>query len=315
MTRSVSAIVPTTGRRASLGAAVESCLGQSVPPAEVIVVVDAAEDVRTALADQWSAERRVRIVPNQASGPSAARMTGVRAAATELVAFLDDDDSWLPTKLERQLAALAAVPDPLRAIVATRCLIRSDHTDYVLPRRLPYPGETFASYLLARPAVVLPRSYVATPSLLASRALFLERPLDLGLAHREDIAWLLDATSHGAAFVYVDEVLTVVDGRTARGALSAEAESTDAAVAWGRKYVTPIDPRLERNYRLAYAARVARRSSGRIDAARVGIAALREGRAAPSAVLSWLYTLLAPRQMPRAIRRVLHGLRSIRSTG
>jgi glycosyltransferase involved in cell wall biosynthesis len=311
----VSAVVPTTGRRASLGGAVESCLGQSVPPAEVIVVVDAPPDVRVTLAERWAADSRVRVVGSEGSGPGAARMSGVRAATSELVAFLDDDDCWLPAKLERQLGVLATTRDPSRVIVATRCLIRSDHTDYVLPRRLPRPGETFAAYLLARPAVVFPRSYVATPSLLASRALFLERPLDLGLAHREDIAWLLDATSHGADFVYVDEVLTVVDGRGARGSLSAEAESAEAAVAWGRRYVAPIDPRLERNYRLAYAARACRRSSGRLEAARLGIATLREGAAAPSAVLSWLYTLLAPRQISPVVRRVLHRLRAIRGSG
>jgi glycosyltransferase involved in cell wall biosynthesis len=84
----------------------ESALAQTAPPAEVIVVDDRSTDdthsVIGALADR---EGRVNYIRRTAgpAGPAATRNVGVRAAQGELVAFLDDDDRWLPGKLEEQL--------------------------------------------------------------------------------------------------------------------------------------------------------------------------------------------------------------------
>jgi glycosyltransferase involved in cell wall biosynthesis len=221
-------------------------------------------------------------------------MTGVRVATGEFIAFLDDDDRWLPPKIETQLAAVPAEPPAAGIVVATRCRIDTGTTAYTLPRRLPSKGETFAEYLLARPAVLLPRSYVATPSLLVSRGLFDRFAFEPDLTQREDIAWLLQVTAAGASFVYVDAVLTVVDGRSDRGGQSVLPQQATDALAWGRAYVRPISPRLE---------------SGRRAALAVGRAALREGTASWSAIVSWAWVVLGPAAVPAPVRRVLHAVR------
>lgn len=104
----VSVIIPTRNRRDRLGAAIASALSQTRPPLEVIVIDDASTDGTGAwLGELARTEPRLRPVLNAvAEGGSEARNAGLRIAAGDAVAFLDDDDEWMPMKLERQTALL-----------------------------------------------------------------------------------------------------------------------------------------------------------------------------------------------------------------
>jgi glycosyltransferase involved in cell wall biosynthesis len=104
----VSVVIPTRDRLEFLRRAVDSVLAQSEPDLELIVVDDASSDGTAAyLAQLGGADGRVRMVRNpHAKGGAGARNDGIRHSRGEWVAFLDDDDEWLPTKLERQLRAL-----------------------------------------------------------------------------------------------------------------------------------------------------------------------------------------------------------------
>ena len=99
----VTVVIPSRNRGALAREAVASVLRQTRPPGEVIVVDDASnpEEARKLAALQGEGVRvlrsRVRV------GGSAARNMGWKAATTALVAFLDDDDVWEPTKLGRQI--------------------------------------------------------------------------------------------------------------------------------------------------------------------------------------------------------------------
>lgn len=98
----ISVIIPAYNRPLELKRAVESVLGQTVPPGEIIVIDDGSEeDPGPALAPFGG---RVTLVRRPHRGPAAARNTGIQAAAGQWLAFLDSDDWWLPQKLERQVA-------------------------------------------------------------------------------------------------------------------------------------------------------------------------------------------------------------------
>jgi hypothetical protein len=102
----VSVVVPTHDRPDLLVRAVRSALAQTVSDLEV-VVVDDGSTVAVQVDDD-----RVRVLRHDAPrGAPAARNTGVAASRGDLIAFLDDDDEWLPDKLARQLAVLEARPD------------------------------------------------------------------------------------------------------------------------------------------------------------------------------------------------------------
>ena len=98
----VSVIIPAYNVGRIVGRAIESALAQTAPPLEIIVVDDGSSDDTGAVAEQYGA--KVRVLRQANAGPAAARNRGARAAAGDWLAFLDSDDAWLPTKLERQLA-------------------------------------------------------------------------------------------------------------------------------------------------------------------------------------------------------------------
>jgi glycosyltransferase involved in cell wall biosynthesis len=113
----VSVIIPAHDAARFIEAAVRSTLDQSVPPARVIVVDDGSTDGTADLAE--AVDPRVTVIRREWHGVGPTRNAGVEAAETELVAFCDADDLWLPHKLERQLAALDREPD----LDAVFCLI------------------------------------------------------------------------------------------------------------------------------------------------------------------------------------------------
>ncbi|GAA3258331.1 glycosyltransferase family 2 protein [Nonomuraea helvata] len=103
MTPSVGVVIPTRGDRpAQLREAVESALCQEHPGRLSVVVV--ADGVAPADVDVPAS---VRVLPNtRTPGLPGARNTGIAACGTDLVAFCDDDDLWLPGKLAAQVRAL-----------------------------------------------------------------------------------------------------------------------------------------------------------------------------------------------------------------
>ncbi len=106
----ISVIIPVYNRAWSIGRAVRSVLGQSFADLELVVVDDgSSDDLRGALAA--FADARLRLLRHERNrGTAAARNTGIRASRGSAIAFLDSDDEWLPAKLARQQALLAAAP-------------------------------------------------------------------------------------------------------------------------------------------------------------------------------------------------------------
>jgi GT2 family glycosyltransferase len=102
----ISVVLPAFNRVASIRAAVDSVLRQSFGDFELLVVDDGSTD-GTMAALAALTDPRVRLLANPRNlGAGAARNTGIRAARGVWVAFQDSDDEWLPTKLDRQMAAL-----------------------------------------------------------------------------------------------------------------------------------------------------------------------------------------------------------------
>lgn len=108
----ISVIVPTFNRADCLAAAVESGLGQTYDDLEILICDDGSTDgTRALIEERWGNEPRVRYLHQTNRGVSAARNLGIRHSSGDYIAFLDSDDSWMPWKLEVQLACLAEFGD------------------------------------------------------------------------------------------------------------------------------------------------------------------------------------------------------------
>ncbi|MFW6046969.1 MAG: glycosyltransferase family 2 protein [Candidatus Woesearchaeota archaeon] len=100
----VSVIIPTKDRLTALKKAINSIYNQTYPYTEIIVIDDGSTDDTPDFLLQESKSGNIIFFRNDISvGGGEARNIGIRNATGEYIAFLDDDDEWLPTKLEKQI--------------------------------------------------------------------------------------------------------------------------------------------------------------------------------------------------------------------
>ena len=106
----VSVVLATYNYGRYLSGALESALAQTMSDLEIIVIDDGSTDETKQVMVPYLENVRIRYYETEHQGQPAAKNAGIRLARAPLVAFLDADDLWLPTKLEKQLALFAASP-------------------------------------------------------------------------------------------------------------------------------------------------------------------------------------------------------------
>jgi glycosyltransferase involved in cell wall biosynthesis len=102
----VSVIIPTFNRAQFLRLAIESVLSQTFQDFDIVVVDDESKDDTQEVVRSFGDDRIKYIRHDAARGGSAARNTGITNSDSKYIAFLDDDDEWLPEKLEMQVDLL-----------------------------------------------------------------------------------------------------------------------------------------------------------------------------------------------------------------
>jgi glycosyltransferase involved in cell wall biosynthesis len=199
----VSVVVPTRDRPELLRRAVAAILAQTYPgPVECVVVFDQS-DPDLPWGDPGPG-RRLRLVRNQRTpGLAGARNTGVLHATGELVAFCDDDDEWLPGKLDRQVAALADRPDA--AVATTGIVVR--YGDRSLTRLAPTPEITHHQLLRSRLVELHPSTVLVRRAEVLDGIGLVDEHIPGSFA--EDYEWLLRAARR-APVLALQEPLVVV---------------------------------------------------------------------------------------------------------
>ena len=204
MSQLVSVVIPAYNSEATLARSIESALRQSYRPLEILVVDDCSTDGTSRIAEGFAA-RGVRLVRlERQSGASGARNAGIEAADGDLVAFLDSDDEWLPSKIEKQVA-LFATDERITLVSCAANVISSSGRDLgdIYGGHRPTTGPDAWKALLAT-------NFIATPTVLARRRQLLEAgSFDPRLKIGEDQdMWIRLAMRGNVA--YISEVLVLV---------------------------------------------------------------------------------------------------------
>ncbi len=120
----VSVVIPTYNRAATIVSCIESVLAQSYPVNEIIVVDDNSTDNTIEQLERFK-EKLIILKTNIQSGAQVARNIGIKATKSDWIAFLDSDDEWLPSKLQIQITALKTVNYDKWTVVHGDCFVRN----------------------------------------------------------------------------------------------------------------------------------------------------------------------------------------------
>lgn len=157
----VSVIIPVYNGERFIQESISSALGQSIPDFEVIVINDGSTDNSAAMVQDLFPT--VRLINQKNQGAAAARNAGIEVARGEYVAFLDCDDLWDETKLERQLKLHRRYPDALASYCDHRII---DATGRVTGKTgaLDYPR--WSGHILPE---LIQGNCIVSPSVLIAR--------------------------------------------------------------------------------------------------------------------------------------------------
>ena len=197
----VSVVMPTRDRPRMLIDALRSIGGQSYPHWEALVVNDGGGDIAPVLASlprEWRA-RVIALEHATPRGPAAARNAAISAANGAVLAFLDDDDRYCPSHLERLVSGLQNAQFTYTAAQ----LVREKLVD---GRRLEVGREPFLPGLRSSRALLLLRNFIPINTWGVRRSCF-ERAgrFDEGLEYLEDWDFLLRVSAQ-ARFHQQEEV-------------------------------------------------------------------------------------------------------------
>jgi len=195
----VSVIILTYNRAPVLGRAIKSVFGQSYQDFELIVVDGCSTDNTEEIVKSFEDERIKYIKQGANRGISDARNIGIRSSKGDYIGFLDDDDEWLPNKLEMQVDLLDRLPEDY-GVVYSGC--RTEQDGKIVGEYYPaYQGDVY--YQMLR------QGFIGTSTILIKRSCFrVAGFFDEELPSCEDWdMWIRLAKDY--KFEYVPDILAV----------------------------------------------------------------------------------------------------------
>jgi len=298
----VSVVIPTLDRPTLLLRAINSVLRQTFQEFEVIVVVD-KPDPDTVDAVHSVDDPRVRLIRNPNSLTAAgARNAGADHAVGEWIAFLDDDDEWLPNKLEKQIALAAGHPSTL---VSCLSRVATPTATYVRPKAIYDNSIPIDEYLFDRRTLLGGSSFLQTSSYLLPRSLFDKVRFDPDSAH-DDWGFLLHLSKQGGARIEtVPEVLVIMYVEEQRPSFTSRTWSWKHSLRYLDKIQPIITRRAYSGYCLGVVGERAAQELAYAAFPKLLRRAFRNGSPRLSHVLPYLAYWLMPHWLLRQLRALL----------
>lgn len=200
---SVTVVIPAYNASDSIIRALNSVYSQTLAQniLEVIVIDDGSTDSTLDIVREYKRHNRrddMTIITQKNSGPSVARNKGIKQATSKWIAFLDSDDSWESTKIERQVECL--VEHPNISIIATA----SEHIRSTQGKKVK--GDLYHFNLFSYLRV----SRISTPSVVARRQSLIDAGLfNEGIRYAEDQNLFMSLIYKHDAYI-INQPLTIL---------------------------------------------------------------------------------------------------------
>ncbi|MEM7769121.1 MAG: glycosyltransferase family 2 protein [Cyanobacteria bacterium P01_A01_bin.37] len=302
----VSVVITTYKRPHLVTRAIQSVLAQTLQEIEVIVIVDGPDPEAEAVLRQINDPKFRFVVLPQNVKLAGARNAGVKEAKGPWVAFLDDDDEWLPNKLELQLKA-AKASQYTYPIVSSRILNKTPKGDFVWPRRFPRPSEHMSDYLFVRRFFVQGEGFILPSTYFTKRELLLKHPF----VHNkhEDYDWFLKVVAAEDVGVdYIPEVTAIWHSHTELGRQRlGQVKNWKYSLEWIQSARLFVTPRAYASFVLIY---VGSQAAGQLDWGAFGFLlkeALREGNPRIIDFIHYSVLWLFPEQVRKSLKAMLSG--------
>jgi glycosyltransferase involved in cell wall biosynthesis len=206
----VSVITPTYNRADKLPRAIESVLSQTHTGIEHIIVDDASTDNTEEIVKNYD-DPRVRYIKHESNErQAAARNTGIEVGNGKYIAFIDSDDEWLPTKLEKQIELIESCNKSFAGVYCDGKTIRNSRIKDFFASVFPYEIRNEGQEELIRDILTMQGNISAGSSLLVRTEVARSiGGFDESLPRHEDLDFTLRILYEGK-IGYVDEELFVV---------------------------------------------------------------------------------------------------------
>jgi glycosyltransferase involved in cell wall biosynthesis len=283
--------------------AIDSVLRQTHQEIEIIVVVD-KPDQDTASAVQSVGDPRLQLIVNHSLSAAGARNAGADRAKGEWIAFLDDDDEWLPNKLERQIAFASG-----RAPSLVSCLSRivTPTATYVRPQVAYDNSTSIDEYLFDRRSLLKGPGFIQTSSYLLPRQLFDKVRFNIESAH-DDWEFVLRLSKQAQARIEtVPEVLVVLYFEEERPSYTSRTWSWMRSLRWLDSMQPIITRRAYSGFCLGVVGSRAAKEGAYTAFPKLLYRAFRYGSPRPWHVLPFLAYWLIPQGLQQQLRGLFRG--------
>jgi glycosyltransferase involved in cell wall biosynthesis len=238
----VSIVIPTRNRAHLIERSIKSILFQTLSDFELIIVIDGPDKETLQMLKAFKDERIKVIELSLSRGGAGARQAGVAFAHADWVAFLDDDDEWLPYKLEKQLEA--AQTSIYRLPIVTCYVIgTTPKGQFIWPKRSLKPLEPVSEYLLARSTLFHGEGMIQTSSLFVKKELLQTVPFKTDLQRHHEWDWLIRASAiSDVGIEFVPEPLVIWYAEEPRNSVSSK-NNWQYSLHWIQELHALVTPR------------------------------------------------------------------------
>lgn len=197
----ISVVIPAYNAEKTIERAIQSVIVQTYSNIEVLIVDDCSKDKTVKIAISYAKkDHRIKILQNEINkGVAETRNKGVAEAQGDWIAFLDSDDAWIPSKLEKQSEVLRSNSSCILCFtgsafeneLGTRC-------GYTLsvPKQLKYED-------------LLKQNLISCSSVLVKKEVLIRFPMQSDPMIHEDLAVWLKILKDGSEAIGINEPLLI----------------------------------------------------------------------------------------------------------